>query len=110
MMARLILSDGMLTALAAIMAVRRRGLPSGSPPFRAAIMISLMSRVNALPRFASVAAFLCLMVAHLLCPDMKKPQLILTFENNKKRYTPVLVRRASSMVALMRTYVFGQVG
>jgi hypothetical protein len=29
-----------------------------------------MMRVNAFPRLASVAAFLCLMVAHLECPDM----------------------------------------
>ncbi len=33
-------------------------------------MISLMMRVNAFPRLASVAAFLCLMVAHFECPDM----------------------------------------
>jgi hypothetical protein len=26
-----------------------------------------------LPRLASVAAFLCLIVAHLECPDMDKP-------------------------------------
>ena len=37
---------------------------------RAAIMISLMMRVNAFPRLASMAAFLCLMVAHFECPDM----------------------------------------
>ena len=64
------LSAGMLTALAAMMAVRRRGLLSGSPPLRAAIMISLMMRVKILPRLASRAAFLCLMVAHLEWPDM----------------------------------------
>jgi hypothetical protein len=29
--------------------------------------------VKALPRFASVAAFLCLIVAHLECPDMNQP-------------------------------------
>jgi hypothetical protein len=29
-----------------------------------------MSRVNIFPRFASVAAFLCLMVAHFEWPDM----------------------------------------
>ena len=43
------------TLLAARMAVRRRGLPSGSPPLRAAIVISLMMRVNAFPRLASVS-------------------------------------------------------
>src|SRR5580658_10177357 len=73
MMARLILSAGMLAPLASVTALRRRGLASTSPPpARAAIMISLIMRVNAFPRLASVAAFLCLMVAHLECPDMVK--------------------------------------
>src|ERR1700722_19076304 len=70
MMARLMLSAGILTAFAAVTAVRRRGFISGSPPLRAGIMIFLIRRVNALPRLASVAAFLCLMVAHLECPDI----------------------------------------
>src|ERR1700677_3423455 len=73
MMARLMLSAGMLAALASVTALRRRGLASTSPPpARAAIIISLIMRVNAFPRLASVAAFLCLMVAHLECPDMVK--------------------------------------
>src|SRR5580658_13546 len=73
MMARLILSAGMLAALASVTALRRRGFMSASPPpERAAIMISLIMRVKAFPRLASVAAFLCLMVAHLECPDMVK--------------------------------------
>jgi hypothetical protein len=29
--------------------------------------------VKILPRLASVAAFLCLIVAHLECPDMDQP-------------------------------------
>src|SRR6202044_879358 len=71
MMARLMLSAGMLAAFASVTALRRRGFISGSPPpLRAAIIISLIMRVNAFPRLASVAAFLCLMVAHLECPDM----------------------------------------
>src|SRR6202035_3163954 len=73
MMARLMFSAGMLTALAAVMAVRSRGFMSGSPPCRAAIIISLMMRVKALPRLASRAAFLCLIVAHFECPDIVKP-------------------------------------
>src|SRR5215475_5875811 len=61
----------MFSALAAKMAVRRRGLPSGSPPpFFAAMVISLIRRVNILPRLASSAPFLCLIVAHLEWPDM----------------------------------------
>src|SRR5690348_18449795 len=83
MTARLILSAGMLTALAVVMAVRRRAFDSGSPPVRAAIMISLIRRVKTLPRLASSAAFLCLIVAHLLCPDIEKPQDSVTFEDNR---------------------------
>src|SRR5689334_13960821 len=61
----------MFSALAAAMAVRRRGLPSGSPPpLFAAMVISLIRRVNILPRLASSAPFLCLIVAHFEWPDM----------------------------------------
>src|SRR5271157_1140557 len=70
MMARLMFSAGIEPALAAVMAVRRRELDSGLPPERAAITISLISRVKILPRLASSAPFLCLIVAHLECPDM----------------------------------------
>src|SRR5580700_9277880 len=71
-MARLMFSAGMFSALAAAMAPRRRGLPSGSPPppVLAAMVISLMRRVKILPRLASRAPFLCLIVAHLEWPDM----------------------------------------
>src|ERR1700685_2721299 len=70
MMAFLMLPEGVETFLAARMALRSRGLPSGSPPLRAAMEISLIRRVNAFPRLASVAAFLCLMEVHLAWPDM----------------------------------------
>src|SRR6185295_11711719 len=70
-MARLMLSAGMFTALAFSTAVRRRGLEPGSPPpMRAAIDISRMILVKILPRLASRAPFLCLMEAHLECPDI----------------------------------------
>src|ERR1700744_6515059 len=69
--ARLMLSLGMFSALAAAMALRRRGLPSGSPPDFAAMVISLISWVKILPRLASSAPFLCLMVGHLEWPDME---------------------------------------
>src|ERR1700723_2165153 len=73
-MARLILSAGIFSDLAARIAVRRRGLESGSPPLmRAATEISLMILVKIFPRRASAAPFLCLMVAHLEWPDIKKP-------------------------------------
>src|SRR5436190_19224469 len=45
-------------------------LPPGSgPPSLAATMIARDSFENSLPRFASAAPFLCLMLDHLLCPD-----------------------------------------
>src|SRR5512138_2467264 len=70
-MARSTLSFGMLLALASATAARSRGLELTSPPpRRAATVISLMMRVKILPRFASAAPFLCLMVLHLLWPDM----------------------------------------
>src|SRR5271156_4197024 len=70
-MARLMFSAGMFSALAAAMAPRRRGLPSGSPPpCLAAMVISLIRRVKILPRLASRAPFLCLIVAHFEWPDM----------------------------------------
>src|ERR1700722_17341971 len=69
--ARLILSAGMFSALAAAMAPRRRGLPSGSPPpCLAAMVTSLIRRVKILPRLASSAPFLCLIVAHFEWPDI----------------------------------------
>src|SRR5512147_1722769 len=65
------LSAGMFAALALSNTVRRRGLESGSPPpTRAAIVISRISLVKTLPRFASSAPFLCLIVCHLECPDI----------------------------------------
>src|ERR1700677_4843838 len=70
-MARLMLSAGMFSDLAARIAPRRRGLESGSPPpFFAAILISLIRRVKIFPRLASSAPFLCLIVAHLEWPDI----------------------------------------
>jgi hypothetical protein len=51
------LSFGIDAARAASIAVRKRGLPAGSPPPAfAATVISRMSYVNCAPRLASVAA------------------------------------------------------
>src|SRR5438445_539136 len=75
-MARSMFSLGMFSFLPAKIAVRKRGLEFASPPpMRAAMVISRMIRVKAWPRLASVAAFLCLMVAHFECPDMTHPRL-----------------------------------
>src|ERR1700691_1218006 len=77
------LSAGMFSAFAATMAPRSRGLESGSPPpFFAAIAISLIRRVNILPRLASSAPFLCLMVAHFEWPDIALPHLKLSIKQN----------------------------
>src|SRR5690348_10298118 len=72
------LSAGMLTDFASATMVRSRGLLSMSPPpARAATVSSLMMRVNTLPRLASAAPFLCLMVCHLEWPDMfRSPDLL----------------------------------
>src|SRR5579859_6259730 len=69
-MARLMLSEGMFSAFAAATAVRRRGFFSTSPPPLAAMVISLIRRVKILPRLASSAPFLCLIVAHFEWPDI----------------------------------------
>src|SRR5579863_4537654 len=75
-MARSMLSLGIFSLFAERMAVRRRGLVMGSaPPVRAAMVNSRIILVKILPRLASVAAFLCLIVAHLECPDMRKPSV-----------------------------------
>ena len=72
-MARSMFSRGMLFALASAMIVRSRGfMPGSPPPLRAATVNSLMMRVKALPRLASAAPFLCLIVCHLEWPDMAK--------------------------------------
>jgi hypothetical protein len=74
----------MFSALAAAMALRRRGLPSGSPPDLAAMLISLMSCVKILPRYASSAPFLCLIVAHFEWPDMGTSESILPWKFGAK--------------------------
>src|SRR5277367_2782152 len=92
-MARSILSLGMFSPLAVRIAVRRRGLVTGSaPPVRVAMVNSRMSLVKILPRRASVAAFLCLIVAHFECPDMDEPFQ----EVWQERYSQPLPRQSSS--------------
>src|SRR4030095_977504 len=64
----------MFWSIALSTARRNRGFIDASPPpMRAATVVSRMRRVKILPRFASVAAFLCLMFAHLLWPAMVAP-------------------------------------
>src|SRR5919112_2422046 len=73
LIARSMFSPGMFTALAASIAVRRRGLPPGSPPpLRAATVISRITFVQDEARLASVIAFLRLICFHLLLPAMSR--------------------------------------
>src|SRR5882672_11987092 len=97
-MARSTFSPGMFAAFAARIAVRKRGLEFGSPPpMRAAMLISRMMRVNTRPRLASVAPFLCLIVAHFECPDMTHPRLFhVTTASPKSSIVEFLRRRAVS--------------
>src|ERR1041384_5435518 len=70
-MAFLMLSAGILASRASSIALRRRGLESGfPPPILEAIVISRIILVKSLPRLASAMPFLCLIPAHLECPDM----------------------------------------
>ena len=60
------LSLGMLAARALSTTSRRRGFESDlRPPMRAAVAISRISLVKILPRLASAAPFLRLIVDHL---------------------------------------------
>src|SRR3954469_21204160 len=69
--ARSMLSLGTEVFLAFWIASNSVGLPAGSPPpVRAATSMFLISFAKSLPRLASIAAFLCLVVAHLECPLM----------------------------------------
>src|ERR1700688_838455 len=74
LVARSTVSFGMLLAAALSTASLKRGLGETSlAPSLAETVISRMRRVKILPRLASVAAFLCLMFAHLLWPAMVAP-------------------------------------
>src|SRR5438876_450302 len=84
------LSPGRFSLRALSIARRRRGLPPGSPPpRRAATVISLISRVNALPRFASARSLRCLTFAQRLWPAilliiLRMPSSLLIAKNEKQ--------------------------
>src|SRR5687767_15531590 len=70
-MARSMVSIGTEASRAFWNMVRSVGFESGSPPpSRAATSTWRISLAKSLPRALSAAPFLCLMVAHLECPDM----------------------------------------
>src|SRR5437588_6964640 len=67
------LSLGIDASLALRTAFSSAALPLGSPPpSRAATMMARASLENCAPRRESTTAFLCLMLAHLECPDMAR--------------------------------------
>src|SRR6185503_5451259 len=75
--ARSMLSFGTEDFFAFWMASYRVGFPPGlPPPIRAATSMFLISFAKSLPRFASMTAFLCFVVAHLEWPDMANPTLL----------------------------------
>src|SRR5437667_1524005 len=110
-MARSMFSFGIFEALALSSASRKRMLASGlPPPSRAATVTSRPRRVNILPRFASRAPFLRLIVAHFECPDIGTPphccyheqfvsfdlkSLYLTVTTLSKRQIPAQIREMS---------------
>ena len=66
------LSLGIEAARAFSIAFCSARLAAGSgPPSFAATISARVSFVNSWPRFASAAPFLCLMLDHLLCPDIR---------------------------------------
>src|SRR5919206_3100081 len=70
--ARSMLSFGIEYDFAFSIAFASARFASGSgPPSFAATMIARESFEKSLPRFASAAPFLCLIVDHLLCPDIR---------------------------------------
>ena len=81
--ARCTLSFGIFASQAFSIAKRKRGLDAGSPPpCFAATVISLISLVKILPRWASTRAFLCWIFAHLLCPAI----MYFPFQKSKHKF------------------------
>src|SRR5438132_199067 len=55
------------------------------PPCRAAMMIARLSLLHSLPRLASMAPFLCLMVAQWEWPDMVSPSRMRVSARTRQR-------------------------
>src|SRR5438477_12909515 len=80
-MARSMLSFGMLCARATWIALRKRGLPLGSPPpVFAEMVISFDNLLKILPRLASIAPLNRLTFDHLLCPAIHADPVQLLIE------------------------------
>src|ERR671936_1386877 len=88
--ARSMLSLGIEYERAFSIAFASARLLSGSPPpSLAATMIARESFEKSLPRLASAAPFLCLIVDHLLCPDTR----LLSYGVQKELVDPHVVRQ-----------------
>src|SRR4051794_7792940 len=80
------------------MASNNVGLPSGSPPpVRAATSMFLIILANNLPRLASLAAFWCLVVAHLEWP-------LISLQNPSTYLLPCLTRFRQAILRRYRRY------
>src|SRR3954470_7151744 len=92
--ARSMLSLGTEDFLAFWIASQSVGFPSGSaPPTRAATSMFLISLANSLPRLASLAAFWCLVVAHLEWPLNGPPSATAPAQRTERAYVPRMARR-----------------
>src|SRR5208282_23105 len=75
LMARSMLSLGMLAARHFNSTIRKRGFIAASPPASlAAMLISLLNFANIFARLASIPPLKCFTFAHLLCPAIKSPR------------------------------------
>jgi hypothetical protein len=78
------LSRGTELLRAFTIASNKVGLPDGSPPpVRAATSTFLINLANNLARLPSIAAFLCLVVAHLEWPLMQLSPFLRSTDGNE---------------------------
>ena len=89
--------------------VRSVGFMSGSPPpSRAATSTWRISLAKSLARLASVAPFLCLIVAHLEWPDMRSPRRVVVGRRMRRRLDVRRCRAAEEQ--LVEPAVAGELG
>src|SRR6266403_548690 len=77
------------------------------PPCLAAMMMARLSLLQSLPRLASIAPFLCLIVAQCECPDMpppavgggKQPGVMIHYSTPKPRLKPAAGARGQARKA-----------
>src|ERR1700741_3939379 len=77
------------------------------PPCRAAMMMARLSLLNSLPRLASMAPFLCLIVAQCECPDMAPPSndersTMKDERKQQRQFLPFIIHRSSFVISSYR--------